>query len=89
MSDAGIFGYWPTVGTEELIYLPDIAVDIPQLMLNRYWQYLNKQDKFFKISEWPQWAQVNMVRPHKSDSQMYNLAYFLIGNGLDPWTTIR
>jgi len=51
---------------------------------HRYWQYLNQQDIFFPISLWPLWAQKLILLPHKSDSQMFNLFFFLNANGLLP-----
>lgn len=38
---------------------------------------------------WPDWAKRTMMLWHKNDSQMYNLMYFLIGNGVPPWRARR
>lgn len=54
---------------------------------HRIWHYLDKtQDSFWRIRYWPCWAQHAITLAHKNDSQMYNLFYFLIGNGLWPHT---
>jgi hypothetical protein len=51
----------------------------------RIWDYLDRiQDSFWKIRYWPCWAQHAITFQHKNNSQMYNLFYFLIGNGLYP-----
>lgn len=51
---------------------------------HRYWQFLDTQDIFFRISLWPLWAQRLVLLKHKSDSQMFNLFFFLNANGLTP-----
>jgi hypothetical protein len=54
---------------------------------HKIWYYLDKtQDSFWRIRYWPCWAQHAITLPHKNDSQMYNLFYFLIGNGLYQYT---
>lgn len=54
----------------------------------RLWSHLRlKQDVFWPSSEWPAWVQELIVLPHKSDSQVFNLAVFFLVNGLDEATT--
>nr|QXP07766.1 MAG: hypothetical protein [Arizlama virus] len=60
------------------------SIEPPELVPHRYWQFLNTQDVFFQIRLWPLWAQRLILLPHKSDSQMYNLFFFLNANGLLP-----
>jgi len=60
------------------------VIEPPELIPHRYWQFLNTQDTFFQIRLWPLWAQRLILLPHKSDSQMYNLFFFLHANGLSP-----
>jgi len=57
---------------------------LEELVTNRFWQYLNRQDTFFHVQHWPLWAQRLILLPHKNDNQMFNLFYFLHGNGLSP-----
>lgn len=56
----------------------------------RIWSYLNhRQDIFWPIETWPEWAQNSIVLAHKGDSQVFNLAVFLLVNGLDEATTFK
>lgn len=55
----------------------------------RVWNYLEKQDLFYPVNAWPPWAQAAAVNLHKNDTAMYNLMFFLIGNGLDPHHAMR
>jgi len=50
----------------------------------KIYTWLERQDDFWKIHEWPDWARKLAITLHKSDSQMYNFMVFLIANGLDP-----
>ena len=57
---------------------------------HRLWFFLNtKQDSFFPAKFWPAWAQELIVLAHKSDSQMYNLMFFFLANGVYPPTAKR
>ena len=57
---------------------------------HKIWHYLNtKQDSFYQVRFWPPWAQQNITFPHKNDSQMYNLFYFLLWNGVYPLTAMK
>ncbi len=50
--------------------------------------YFNKgQDYWFNYHLWPIWAQQLILLEHKSDSQMFNLMFFFLGNGLAPGTS--
>lgn len=49
-----------------------------------WWNYWMTQDYFWSIDQWPDWAQRDAMRWHKNDSQMYNLMYFFVANGLPP-----
>ncbi len=42
------------------------------------------QDSWWKLSKWPLWAQTLILLTHKSDSQMYNLMFLFLANGLPP-----
>ena len=56
----------------------------------RIWAYLNhRQDIFWPVETWPAWAQQMITLPHKGDSQVFNLAVFLLVNGLNEENTIR
>lgn len=53
--------------------------------------YLNNyrdggQDSFWPLREWPEWARTAIVLAHKKRSDRFNLMFFLLGNGLDPYT---
>lgn len=48
------------------------------------WYYFNTQDIFFSIDKWPLWAQKQMLKPHKSHKDYYELFGFLVYNGLHP-----
>lgn len=55
----------------------------------RWHSWLNfRQDAFFKLHEWPMWAQQAILADHKSFRDRYNLLVFLILNGLDPETAV-
>jgi len=50
-----------------------------------WWKYYHEnQDHFYDMSDWPPWAKQAIMKWHKNDSEMYNLMYFFIGNGLSP-----
>lgn len=60
----------------------------------RVWNYINRQDLFWHMSLWPEWAQTAMLMEHKTYDRRYDLIYFLTANGLDPdvaleWITCR
>ncbi len=56
---------------------------MPTAREQRLWYYLNKtQDVFWPISKWPEWVQHIALLEHKNDSQMYNLMFFYLANGL-------
>jgi len=61
-----------------------LHIKMEDRITNRWWQYLDRQDIFWKISLWPVWAQTDILLPHKNDSEMYNLFFFLNANGLLP-----
>lgn len=48
------------------------------------WYYFNTQDIFFPIDKWPRWAQKQILKPHKSHKDFYELFGFLVLNGLHP-----
>ncbi len=52
----------------------------------RYY-YEVTQDIFWKWSLWPQWTKQLILLDHKSDSQMFNLTFFFLANGLPPALT--
>ncbi len=52
---------------------------------HKVWYFLDHvQDSFWPISQWPQWTQFIAMIPHKNDSQVFNLMFFLLANGLYP-----
>lgn len=54
-----------------------------------WWQILSKID-WWPIQTWPEWAQVLAMKAKKSDSNMYNLMYFLSAeNDMDPYGAAR
>jgi len=54
---------------------------------HRIWKYLNdKQDSFWPIESWPQWAQASILKVHRKRGDNYTLFCFLVGNGLAPRT---
>lgn len=48
------------------------------------WNYLNKQDSFFKIREWPYSMQKLGIKDQLFNIERLNLLTFLLGNGLYP-----
>jgi len=48
------------------------------------WRFFNNNDSFYPISQWPEWARKDMLVPHKSRSQRFQLTFFLSSNGLHP-----
>ncbi len=48
-----------------------------------------RQDSFWPISQWPAWAQQLFLIQHKNDSQVYNLMFFLLANGLVPFMALK
>lgn len=55
-----------------------------------WWKFFSEnQDSFFKLDDWPEWVKALMMKWHKSDSNMYNLMYFFVGNGLAPHIAFR
>lgn len=50
----------------------------------RIWNTLQDGDLFFKISEWPLWAQRLALTRHRDYKQRYQYFFFLAGNGLKP-----
>lgn len=55
--------------------------------------YLNRQDDFFSLREWTStsggltatlWTRGAILKGHKTNRERFNLAYWLLGNGLRP-----
>lgn len=50
----------------------------------RKWNYLMKQDEFYKPTVWPQWAQKAVLARHLNGKDRFGLFFFLAANGLEP-----
>lgn len=56
---------------------------------HKIWYYLNNQDDWYKIRNWPAWAQSLVTLAHKNDSQFYNIFVFLVVNGAAPGLALQ
>jgi len=67
------------------VVLPNGVVTWSTLREKQLWRYLNSvQDNFWRISDWPEWAQKLMMSHHIEHKTGYPLFCFLVWNGLHP-----
>ena len=53
---------------------------------SRLWNYFTRQDDFWPIREWPEWAREAALLHHKKYRERYRLFLFWTFNGLNPFT---